>query len=108
MPWPEIVDVPQHCWTTASTLSQVPSATTSTSEMLRSSTAFQSLLKDILALFLSLSDQKEFVHTGAGDRRSYRKELFERATGTARRGSLMPTGEIEKLRLFVGTVKEAR
>jgi ubiquitin conjugation factor E4 B len=66
------------------------------------------LLKDILAVFLNLSDQKEFVHAVAGDGRSYRKELFERAAGIARRRSLMPTGEIEKLMLFVETVEEAK
>jgi len=66
------------------------------------------LLSDILQVFLNLSDQLDFVRAVAGEGRSYRKELFERAAGIARRKTLKTETEIEKLRLFVIKVEEAK
>lgn len=66
------------------------------------------LLSDVLQVYLNLSDCGEFVKAVAGDGRSYRKELFESAAGTAARYALKTEGEIEKLRLFVVKVEEAK
>lgn len=66
------------------------------------------LLSDIIEVFLNLSDQGEFVQAVASDGRSYRKELFERAAGIARKRGLKSEDEIEKLRLFVLKVEEAK
>jgi ubiquitin conjugation factor E4 B len=66
------------------------------------------LLSDILQVFLNLSDQTDFIQAIAGEGRSYRKELFERAAGIARRKTLKTETEIEKLRLFVIKVEEAK
>ncbi|EIM85743.1 uncharacterized protein STEHIDRAFT_59114 [Stereum hirsutum FP-91666 SS1] len=66
------------------------------------------LLSDVLQVYLNLSDCGEFVKAVAGDGRSYKKELFESAAGTAMRYALKTEGEIEKLRLFVVMVEEAK
>lgn len=68
------------------------------------------LLSDILQVFLNLSDQEPFIKAVAGEGRSYRKELFDRAMGIARRrlGSLKTDEEIEQLGLFVVKVEEAK
>ena len=66
------------------------------------------LLSDILQVYLNLSDQGEFAQAVAVDGRSYRKELFERAAGIARKRSLKSEDEIEKLRLFVVKVEETK
>ena len=66
------------------------------------------LLSDILQIFLNLSDQAEFVRAVAGDGRSYRKELFERASLVATRKSLKTEGELRKLQLFVDEVEMAK
>lgn len=66
------------------------------------------LLSDILQVYLNLSDQGEFAQAIAADGRSYRKELFERAAGIARKRSLKSEDEIEKLRLFVVKVEETK
>jgi ubiquitin conjugation factor E4 B len=66
------------------------------------------LLSDILQVFLNLSDQPDFVQAVAGEGRSYRKELFERAAGIAIRKALKTETEIEQLRLFVIKVEEAK
>jgi len=66
------------------------------------------LLSDILQVFLNLSDQPDFVQAIAGEGRSYRKELFERAAGIAWRKALKAETEIEKLRLFIVKVEEAK
>jgi len=66
------------------------------------------LLSDILQVFLNLSDQGDFVKAVAGESRSYRKELFERAAGIAERRSLKTETEIEQLRMFVVKVEEMR
>ncbi|KII86779.1 hypothetical protein PLICRDRAFT_43444 [Plicaturopsis crispa FD-325 SS-3] len=68
----------------------------------------RTLLADILQVFLNLSDQAEFVMAVAGDGRSYKKELFERAAGIARRRSLKSETEIEILRAFVVKVEEKK
>jgi ubiquitin conjugation factor E4 B len=66
------------------------------------------LLSDILQVYLNLSDQPEFIKAVAGEGRSYRKELFERAAGIARKRSLKTEDEIEILRLFVVKVEETK
>ncbi|KAI0789740.1 ubiquitin elongating factor core-domain-containing protein [Abortiporus biennis] len=66
------------------------------------------LLSDILEVYLNLSDQGEFARAVAGDGRSYKKELFERAAGIARKRMLKSEDEIEKLRLFVVKVEETK
>ncbi|KAL5501546.1 UFD2 [Sanghuangporus vaninii] len=66
------------------------------------------LLSDILDIYLNLSDQPEFVRAVANDGRSYRKELFESAARIAHNKTLKTDDEIEKLRLFVLKVEEAK
>lgn len=66
------------------------------------------LLSDILQVYLNLSDQDEFVRAVAGEGRSYKKELFERAAGIAKKRALKTDGEIEQLRLFVVKVEEMK
>ncbi|THH28275.1 hypothetical protein EUX98_g5915 [Antrodiella citrinella] len=66
------------------------------------------LLGDILQVYLNLSDQGEFAQAVAADGRSYRKELFERAAGIARKRVLKSEDEIERLRLFVVKVEETK
>ena len=66
------------------------------------------LLSDILQVYLNLSEQPEFVQAVAGEGRSYRKELFERAAGIAFRKTLKSEAEIEQLRLFVVKVEETK
>ena len=66
------------------------------------------LLSDILQVFLNLSDQGEFVKAVAGEGRSYRKELFERAAWIAAKRALKTETEIEQLRLFVVKVEEMK
>ncbi|KAL0961455.1 hypothetical protein HGRIS_006400 [Hohenbuehelia grisea] len=66
------------------------------------------LLSDILQVYLNLADQGEFVQAVANDGRSYRKELFEKAAGIAMRKTLKSETEVEKLRLFVVKVEEAK
>lgn len=68
----------------------------------------RALLSDILQVYLNLCDQGEFVRGVANDGRSYRKELFEKAAGIARRTGMKTEDEIEQLRLFVVKVEEAR
>ncbi|KAH9841644.1 ubiquitin elongating factor core-domain-containing protein [Rhodofomes roseus] len=66
------------------------------------------LLSDIIDVYLNLSDQGEFVRAVAADGRSYRKELFERTAGIAKRRVLKSDTEIEKLLLFVVKVEEKK
>lgn len=66
------------------------------------------ILSQILEVYLNLSDQGEFAQAVAADGRSYKKQLFERAAGIARKRSLKTEDEIEKLRLFVLKVEETR
>ncbi|TDL23245.1 hypothetical protein BD410DRAFT_747294 [Rickenella mellea] len=68
----------------------------------------RALLSDIFQVYLNLSDQGEFVRAVAGEGRSYKKELFERAAGHARRHHMKTEDEIEKLRLFVVKVEEMK
>lgn len=66
------------------------------------------LLSDLLRVYLNLSDQGEFARAIAGDGRSYRKELFERAAGIAKKRLLLNDTEIEKLLMFVVKVEETK
>ncbi|KAI0346029.1 hypothetical protein BDW22DRAFT_1353692 [Trametopsis cervina] len=68
----------------------------------------KALLSDILEVFLNLSEQGDFARAVANDGRSYRKELFERAAGIARRTGVKSEDEIEKLRIFVVKVEEMK
>ncbi|KIJ54955.1 hypothetical protein M422DRAFT_153298 [Sphaerobolus stellatus SS14] len=66
------------------------------------------LLSDIIQVFINLSDQGDFVKAVAGEGRSYRKELFERAAGISRKWGFKSETEIEQLRLFVVKVEEMK
>lgn len=66
------------------------------------------LLNYILQVFINLSDQDEFVQAVAGDGRSYSKELFERAMGTATRKNIKTQSELDVLRAFVEKVEDAK
>jgi len=66
------------------------------------------LLSDILSVYLNLSDQPPFIQAVASEGRSYKKEVFERAAGIARRRSIKTEDEIERLRSFVVKVEEAK
>jgi ubiquitin conjugation factor E4 B len=66
------------------------------------------LLSDILQVFLNLSDQDEFVRAVAGEGRSYKKELFERAAFVGKRRFIKTDGEIEQFRNFALKVEEMK
>jgi ubiquitin conjugation factor E4 B len=68
----------------------------------------KTLLSDILQIFLNLSDQEDFVRAVAGDGRSYRKELFDRASSIARDKALKSSSDLETLSLFVAKVEVAK
>jgi len=68
----------------------------------------KALLSDILQIFLNLSDQEDFVKAVAGDGRSYRKELFERASSIAKDKALKSSSDLETLSLFVAKVEVAK
>ncbi|KAG9010260.1 hypothetical protein FRB94_010788 [Tulasnella sp. JGI-2019a] len=66
------------------------------------------LLSDIIAVYLNLSDQQEFVRAVAGEGRSYKKSLFERAGSIATKWSLKSSTEVEQLMMFVTKVEETK
>lgn len=66
------------------------------------------LLRDIITIYLNLSDQPEFVRAMASEGRSYRKELFERAAAIATKRSLKSSTEVEQLLLFTTKVEETK
>lgn len=66
------------------------------------------LLKELLQIYLNLADQNAFAEAVAGDGRSYRKELFERAGAIAKHRALKSDPEIELLRQFVVRVEEKK
>lgn len=66
------------------------------------------LLSDILQVFINLSDQGEFVRAVANEGRSYRKALFEKAAGVARKKGLKTEAEIEQIGIFVVKVEEMK
>lgn len=66
------------------------------------------LLSDILAVFINLSGESDFVRAVALDERSYSLGLFQRAAGIAKKRSLKSEVEIEKLRIFVVQVEETK
>jgi ubiquitin conjugation factor E4 B len=66
------------------------------------------LLSDVVQVYLNLGDQDVFIHAVAGDGRSYRKELFEKAARTCSKNSLKSPAEIEELMLFVDKAEEAK
>ncbi|KIK52087.1 hypothetical protein GYMLUDRAFT_50156 [Collybiopsis luxurians FD-317 M1] len=68
----------------------------------------KALLSDMLQIFLNLSDQPEFARAVAGDGRSYNKSLFEQAERIAVRRSLKTETELEKWRLLIEKVEEAK
>ena len=68
----------------------------------------KALLSDIIDVYLNLSDQGEFVRAVAADGRSYRKELFERAAGIAKKRLIKSETEVEKLLMFVVKVEEKK
>jgi ubiquitin conjugation factor E4 B len=68
----------------------------------------RTLLQDILSVYLNLAGEEEFVRAVAGDGRSYKKELFEKAGGIAKRKTLKSDTEIEQIRLFIVKVEEMK
>ncbi|KAJ3770697.1 ubiquitin conjugation factor E4 [Lentinula raphanica] len=68
----------------------------------------KALLSDLLQIFLNLSDQPEFTRAIAGDGRSYSKELFEQAEKIMIKRSLKSGSDIEKWRLLITKVEEAK
>ncbi|KAG8884379.1 hypothetical protein FRB97_004388 [Tulasnella sp. 331] len=66
------------------------------------------LLSDIITVYLNLSDQQEFVRAVAGEGRSYKKSLFERAGGIATKRALKSSTEVEQLMMFVTKVEETK
>lgn len=66
------------------------------------------LLRDIITIYINLSDQPEFVRAVASEGRSYRKELFERAAAIATKRNLKSSTEVEQLLLFVTKVEETK
>ncbi|EPT05311.1 hypothetical protein FOMPIDRAFT_1045367 [Fomitopsis schrenkii] len=68
----------------------------------------KALLSDIIDVYLNLSDQGEFVRAVAADGRSYRKELFERTAGIAKKRVIKSDTEVEKLLMFVVKVEEKK
>lgn len=65
----------------------------------------RALVQAFLQVFLNLGHQEEFVRAVAGDGRSYRRELFEKAMGLAKRRGMKTDQEIEKIGLFVEAVE---
>ncbi|KAJ3801572.1 ubiquitin conjugation factor E4 [Lentinula aff. detonsa] len=68
----------------------------------------RALLSDVLQIFLNLSDQPEFTKAIAGDGRSYSKGLFEQAEAIMFKRSLKSETELEKWRLLITKVEEAK
>ncbi|KAF5385651.1 hypothetical protein D9757_005488 [Collybiopsis confluens] len=68
----------------------------------------KALLSDMLQIFLNLSDQPEFSRAVAGDGRSYNKPLFEQAEKIAIRRGLKTETELEKWRLLIEKIEEAK
>ncbi|KAG7088410.1 hypothetical protein E1B28_012407 [Marasmius oreades] len=68
----------------------------------------KALLSDLIQIYLNLSDQPEFARAVAGDGRSYSREIFENAEKIALRAGLKTATELEKLRVFVQLVEEAK
>lgn len=68
----------------------------------------KALLSDMLQIFLNLSDQPEFTKAVAGDGRSYSKGLFEQAEKVMVRRVLKSDTEVEKWRLLIVKVEEAK
>ncbi|KDQ11048.1 hypothetical protein BOTBODRAFT_35587 [Botryobasidium botryosum FD-172 SS1] len=66
------------------------------------------LLSDILQVYLNLSDQSEFARAIAGEGRSYRKGLFEKAAGFASRNHLKTDDEVAKLLGFAEQIELAK
>ena len=66
------------------------------------------LLSDVVQVYLNLGEQDVFIRAVAGDGRSYKKELFEKAAKICSRSSLKSPAEIEGLMLFVAKVEEAK
>ena len=66
------------------------------------------LLSDILAVFINLSAESEFVKAVASDERSYKKEIFEKAAGIALNKALKSSEEVEKLKIFIIKVEESK
>ncbi|KAN0087641.1 Ubiquitin elongating factor core domain containing protein [Tylopilus felleus] len=66
------------------------------------------LLSDILQVYLNLSDQDEFARAVANDGRSYKKELFERAIERSGKIALKTEAELQRIRLFIVKVEEAK
>ncbi|WFC99121.1 RING-type E3 ubiquitin transferase [Malassezia yamatoensis] len=68
----------------------------------------RTLLKEILSVFLNLSDQERFAKAIARDGRSYRPELFSRAASIAQRHMLKSPSDIDRLAMLVDRVEKLK
>lgn len=68
----------------------------------------RSLLRNIIDIFVNLSNQKAFTKAVANDGRSYSKELFERAARIAIRRGIKTETEIAPFLLFIEQVEGAK
>jgi ubiquitin conjugation factor E4 B len=66
------------------------------------------LLSDLLQVFLNLSQEPAFIMALATEGRSYRRSLFDRAAGIAKKRALKTDPEIEQLRVLVEQVEQRR
>ncbi|KXN88270.1 Ubiquitin conjugation factor E4 [Leucoagaricus sp. SymC.cos] len=68
----------------------------------------RSLLRDIIDIFVNLSDQEDFIKAVANDGRSYSKELFERAVDIVIRRKIKTETEIAPFHRMIQMVEEAK
>ncbi|KAJ3028979.1 UNVERIFIED_CONTAM: hypothetical protein HDU68_000419 [Siphonaria sp. JEL0065] len=64
------------------------------------------LLTKLVDIFLHLAHRTEFVNAVAKDERSYKKDIFTRASEILSRHGLLNSRDLEALRAFVGKVEE--
>lgn len=65
-------------------------------------------LGSVVDVYFNLSGEDQFVRAVAADRESYRKELFERVYGIAKRRHIRSDAVLEALLVFVSRVEKQR
>jgi ubiquitin conjugation factor E4 B len=68
----------------------------------------RSLLRDIIDIFVNLSNQETFTNAVANDGRSYSKELFEQALRIVIRRGIKTETEMAPFQQFIQKVEEAK
>lgn len=68
----------------------------------------KALLSDIAEVYLNLSGEASFVLAVARDGRSYRREIFTRATNILSKYAVMSTKDIDKLSKFADGVEQTK